>query len=161
MKNDISNTFKEKLYECDKHVEKIATAKKNLLEIMPLDILKYKVLSDMHSSFIDQLVFRFSKLQDTIGESIFPAILILSQEDVKKKTFIDRLNRLEELEVIEKDKWLKLREVRNEISHEYSFNIEEVIESILDVYDKSNELIEIYLHIKDFCQKKFYLEFIK
>ena len=58
-----------------------------------------------------------------MGGRIFPAILSLAQEDVKKKTFIDILNRLEELEVLDKNQWLNLREARNEIAHEYSFNV--------------------------------------
>lgn len=47
----------------------------------------YLKLNDIDQSFIDQLIFRFSKLQDTIGEKIFPSILILTKEDVKKKNF--------------------------------------------------------------------------
>jgi len=75
---------------------------------MPLSIESYLSLNDVDLSFIDQLIFRFSKLQDTMGEKIFPFILVLSKEDVKKKTFIDILNRLEELEVVDKTEWLKL-----------------------------------------------------
>ena len=97
---------------------------------MPLTVELYARLSDVDMSFVDQLIFRFSKLQDTLGEKIFPAILTLSEEDVKRKTFVDILNRLEELDVINKNHWLKLRETRNQIAHEYSFNTEELLESI-------------------------------
>jgi len=48
--------------------------------------------------------------------------------EAKKKTFIDILNRLEELEIADKAEWLKLREIRNDIAHEYSFNKDEVVE---------------------------------
>ena len=34
MSGDIENTFKEKFYECNKHVEKINIAKKNLSSII-------------------------------------------------------------------------------------------------------------------------------
>jgi len=37
-------------------------------------------------------------------------------------TFLDILNRLEGLEIIDKNRWLNLREVRNEIAYESSFN---------------------------------------
>jgi hypothetical protein len=122
MIRDIENTFKEKLYECHKHIEKITVSKNYLSAIMPLSVERYLNLNDVDISFIDQLIFRFSKRQDTMGEKIFPFILVLSEEDVKKKTFIDILNRLEELEVLDKAEWLKLREIRNDIAHEYSFN---------------------------------------
>ena len=106
-------------------------------------------------SFVDQLVFRFSKLQDTLGEKVFPAILRLSEEEVKRKTFIDILNRLEELGIIEKNEWLKLREIRNEIAHEYSFNTNEQVESITNVYNACSDLININHDIDKFCQEKF------
>lgn len=152
---DIKNTFQEKIYECNKHIEKINDAKEYLNDIMPLDINKYLILNKIESSFVDQLNFRFSKLQDTMGESLFKSILIMSAEEVKKMTFLDILNRLEELEIINKNDWLKLREVRNEIAHEYSFNQEEVVDNINLIYTKSNELINTCNNVCKFIQIQF------
>lgn len=154
---DIINIFKEKIYECDRHVEKINISKSHLSSVLPLSTQRYLKLGDVEISFIDQLIFRFSKLQDTLGEKIFPFILILSKENVKRKTFIDILNRLEELEVVDKDKWLRLREIRNNIAHEYSFNLDEVVNSIELIYDVSDELIKIYEDILLFCNDRFLL----
>jgi len=131
------------------------TLKIHLSELIPLNIDEYLSMDDIQISFVDQLIYRFSKLQDTMGEKIFPSILLLSEENVKNKTFIDILNRLEELEILDKNRWLKLREVRNEIAHEYSFNTDEVVESIESIFYKSDELIEIYNDILIFCKNKF------
>lgn len=68
-------------------------------------------------------------------------------------TFIDILNRLEELEVIDKNRWLDLREVRNEIAHEYSFNQNEVVDSINIIYNKVDELVSIYQKISSFVKE--------
>ena len=147
----------EKLYECDRHEEKIQIAKKNLSALIPLSEEKYCALNDVDVSFIDQLIFRFSKLQDSLGEKIFPAILILSGEEVKKKTFIDILNRIEELGIVYKIKWLQLRESRNEIAHEYSFNAGEIVNAINRIFTVSDDLIKIYNSAKSFCELKFEL----
>jgi len=155
---DIKNTFQEKIYECNKHKEKINDAKEYLKDIMPLSLEKYMLLDKIESSFIDQLNFRFSKLQDTMGESLFKSILIMSKEEVKKKTFLDILNRLEELEIINKNEWLKLREARNEIAHEYSFNQEEVVENINLIYTKSDDLINAYNDVCKFINIKFSIQ---
>ena len=141
---DISDTLEKKLYECDKHVQKLYDAKDCLSEIMPLSLEKYLKIDKIESSFIDQLNFRFSKLQDTVGESIIKSILILSEEPVEKMTFLDMLNRLDKLEILEKNRWLELREARNEIAHEYSFNQQEVVDNINMIYEKTDELIIIY-----------------
>ena len=154
MIKDISDSFSKKIYECNIHIEKIKDAKDYLKNSMPLTIDKYLKLDKIDSSFIDQLNFRFSKLQDIMGESIFNGILILSKEEVKKRTFLDKLNRLEELEIVDKNEWLNLREVRNEIAHEYSFNQEEVVDSINLIYEKSDTIIKIYQKVCNFIELK-------
>jgi len=58
------------------------------------------------------------------------------------------LNRLDKLEILEKDRWLELREARNEIAHEYSFNQDEVVDNINLIYEKTDELIMIYKAFK-------------
>jgi len=161
MNKDIINTFKEKLYECNKHIERLKDAKEYLKEVMPLTKERYMQIDKITSSFIDQLNFRFSKLQDTMGESIFKSILILSKENVKKMTFLDILNRLEELEVLNKNEWLELREIRNEIAHEYSFNQDEVVDNINLIYQKTDILIDIYKLTNDFIIKKFNINQMK
>ena len=122
---------------------------------MPLDVERFWELDKITSSFIDQLNFRFSKLQDTMGESLFRFLLIMSQENVKKMTFLDILNRLEELELIDKEEWMELREIRNEIAHEYSFNQEEVVDNINLIYQKTDRIIVIYQTIKNFIGEKY------
>ena len=130
-------------------------AKKRLEEIMPLTVERYNALDELSISVIDQMIFRFSKLQDTLGDKIFPSILELSGEKVKKMTFIDRLNRLEELELLYKDEWMSLRKDRNEIAHEYSFNQEEVVDSINTIFKRVDDLLKIYADIYSYCFEKF------
>ncbi len=36
----------------------------------------------------------------------------------------------ESLELIDKNEWLNLRELRNEIAHEYSFNQDEIVDNL-------------------------------
>ena len=59
------------------------------------------------------------------------------------------------LEVVDKERWLKLREYRNEIVHEYSFNQEEIVDSINKIYEVSDELLQIYDKVYQFVNKKF------
>ena len=152
MKKDIDDSLNKKIYECNRHIETIRSAKEFLKPIMPLTVEKYLKIDMFQSSFIDQLIFRFSKLQDTIGESILKAILIKSQENVERMTFLDILNRLEKLELLDKNRWLELRELRNNIAHEYSFNHDEVVENINLTYKRVDELIEIFYHLHNFIQ---------
>ncbi|MDC7218894.1 MAG: hypothetical protein PQJ59_03075 [Spirochaetales bacterium] len=143
-----------KILECHKHIEKIFVARKNLNSLFPLKMEKYQALDAVAESFIDQLVFRFLKLQDTMGEGIFPRVLSLVLEDIKGKTFLDRLNRLEELDLVDKNQWLELRELRNEIAHEYSDNQEEIMEALNAIFDQSVILVDIFKKIEMFVSKQ-------
>ncbi len=62
--------FIEKIYECNLHKTRLLLALENLQKqnLIPLELKDYENLSSEQSSFIDQIIFRFSKLQDTIGE---------------------------------------------------------------------------------------------
>ena len=156
---DIRATFVEKLHECSQHKKRLLLAKKKLSVIMPLTTEGYQQLDNDYISYIDQLIFRFSKLQDTMGDKLFPALLELTGEEVKSKTFIDRLNRLEELGLVDKNEWMKLRKDRNEIAHEYSFNQDEVVDSINLIYDIVDKLLDFYDIFCKYCFEKF--EFVR
>ena len=67
---------------------------------MPLDASKYVALSEDEIEHIDQYLFRFAKLQDTIGKRLFKAIFSSLEEDVEDLPFIDLLNRLEKIEYL-------------------------------------------------------------
>ncbi len=157
--NGIENTFVEKLFECHQHRERLVKAKEHLRLVMPLRLETYKGLDDVARGFIDQMIFRFSKLQDTMGEKLFPAFLKLLGEEVKSKSFIDRLNRLEELGLLSKEEWMGLRQDRNEIAHEYSFNQQDVVESINLLYERSERLLSIFEQFYAHCVQRF--EFVR
>ncbi|WP_200238756.1 hypothetical protein [Thiohalocapsa halophila] len=70
---------------------------------------------------LDQLAYRFGKLQDTLGLRVLPGILDLSEEPFLDATpFAQKLQRLERLGAIPSvDQWRLLRELRNQLAHEY------------------------------------------
>jgi hypothetical protein len=66
------NLRMEKLItECDKHLQRMSYAYTKMTLFMPLDISPYQQLSDDEVEQIDQFLYRFSKLQDAMGEKLF------------------------------------------------------------------------------------------
>jgi len=108
---------------------------------------------------IDQFLFRFSKLQDSMGEKLFSTMLFLLGEDFSKKPFIDLLNRLDKMELLHRDEWMNLRKIRNDVAHKYSFNVDELADSLNDILKVKNNLIDIYDIFYKYCHEKF--EFVK
>jgi hypothetical protein len=101
----------------------------------------YYTLSVEQIALTDQYVYRFAKLQDLMGDKLFKLILEFIEESTEKLAFIDILNRLEKLEIIESANiWLNLRLDRNRIAHDYVKNIDEVLEDLSTLIDKKNVL---------------------
>ena len=140
--------------ECDKHIIRINSSSSKMKLNMPLDKNKYLNLLDDEVEYIDQFLFRFSKLQDAIGEKLFRTILLYLEEEIENKPFIDILNRLEKLELLDDaNVWRELRNDRNNLAHNYDDDPEETSEVINKLYDKKEILISIYQQIKDFYNK--------
>ncbi|WP_216092598.1 hypothetical protein [Candidatus Marithrix sp. Canyon 246] len=136
------------LKECDKHILRISEAVSDIDKFMPLNTSKYQNLTKYQVQALDQFLFRFSKLQDSIGEKLFKALLIVLDEEVENKPFIDILNRLEKLEILESvEVWRDLRDIRNELAHNYDDSPEEMAIAINNIYYKKDTLLAIYTAI--------------
>lgn len=119
------------LQKCRIHLQRLQYAVSQTEKLFPLEVERYQNLNDAQIGNIDQLLFRFTKLQDELGTNTFRFVLVYLQEDILDKPFRDILNRLEQLKIIDSsDAWLALRELRNDLAHEYPMMLEETIEKL-------------------------------
>jgi hypothetical protein len=152
-----ANLFKlaSAINECDKHIKRIFSAYSELKKIIPLQEKAYENLNDDDVRLLDQFIFRFSKLQDTMGQRLFPALLISLEEDIRSLPYIDILNRIETLGLISsKDEWLYLRRLQNEFSHEYSNNTKENAETINNLIGRIEFIYSTFTKIKNYSLTK-------
>ncbi|MCK5136403.1 MAG: toxin-antitoxin system antitoxin subunit [Bacteroidales bacterium] len=113
--------------------------------LLPFNASRITNLEAEQISFIDQYIFRFSKIQDIMGEKLFRMILESVEEKIESLAFIDILNKLEQLEVLpDKTKWLYLRKLRNEVSHEYPMVDEEAVVALNSLFNSKKKLAEFY-----------------
>jgi hypothetical protein len=146
----LSRLAKLFINECDKHLMRLNHAAAKMVLFMPLNVDRYLALSEDEIEHLDQFLFRFAKLKDTIGEKLLISILeYLQEENPKFKPFIDILNRLEQLESLEeKNNWLELRKIRNNISHQYEDEPKQASEALNEIYNAKPMLETIYLSLK-------------
>jgi len=136
--------------ECNKHLARMLNAFNKMSEFIPLNLDYYTNISEDSIEHIDQFLFRFSLLQDSMGEKLFRNLITSIGEDSRSLTFIDILNRLEALGLLKKDVWMDLRDLRNLATHEYP-DTEEIIIGTLNKLFKNTELIySIFIRTKDF-----------
>ena len=94
-----------------------------------------------HSEMLDAFVARFSRLQDTIGDKLLPAILKLNLESVGSQ--LDNLFRAEKLGWIDSaDDWIELRGLRNSLVHEYMRSPEKLLSALKKVIQLGDTLIK-------------------
>jgi len=147
--------LKSILNECDKHLKRMRFAYGKISSLFPLSKERISKLKEEEISYIDQFIYRFSKLQDAIGQKLFKSVLILLDEDVINKSAIDIFNRLEQLEIIENyEIWKNLRDLRNELAHEYEEDENETAERINTLFEKKYDLEKYLNDIRNYLAKR-------
>jgi len=99
---------------------------------------------------MDQMAYRFTKLQDTIGRQALPGILELAEEPLPPETpFAQKLQQLERLDVIPSaETWRELRETRSAIAHEYP-DQPEIRAAVLNRFVQDvDKLLAFWKHIR-------------
>lgn len=109
---------------------------------------------------IDTFIYRFTKLQDMMGEKLFKIFLDELGEYRDNMSLLDVLDKLEKLEIVESSQnWMEYRKLRNKLAHEYPNNEAEVVEGIktaLEVFlqiEKILENIKLYKMARNLSQK--------
>ena len=132
------------LWEADRHTAALsdALAEWDAMSVPSLDHLEQ---DRMLVRLSDQLLFRFTKLQDALGERLIPATLQQLAEPFEDWPMRDRLNRLEKLGYLSVDDWLRWRELRNRLSHEYPDQPESRFATLKASIAAAHELVAGYL----------------
>ncbi len=149
MTGELKNKLEETLTICDLHHQRMMFAMESLEKYFPIKNHSLSRLNQIDLAFFDQLIYRFSKLQDSMGSRLFKQLLQVLEEDVSNLAFIDVLNKLEKLKLLDSAKdWIKLRQTRNAVSHEYPFLREVQMEELNLLPGEVKKLAAIWLKLK-------------
>ena len=140
------------LNELDRHAERLTYSKTKIIQWG--NITSQTLQNPDNVEIIDSFIFRFSKMQDTMGETLFPAALTLVGEYKRSMSFIDILNKLEQLELIDRmQTWQAFRKTRNLFAHTYPWETQDLISGIKLALQYSDKLIAIYEKIKNYIEQ--------
>lgn len=121
-------------------------AKSALNEIKQWSNIDSDIFDDFEKiKTIDTFIYRFIKLQDLMGEKLFKQYLDDIGEYKDNMSLLDILDKLEKFNIIESASlWMEYRKLRNQLTHEYPDNEEDVINGIiiaLEVFDKIEDIL--------------------
>ncbi len=143
------------LHECDVHAKRIRYAQEQCAPFFPLTATSYKTLTEDAITYLDQLVYRYTKLQDTLGAKLFPLIVEHLREDAESLTIVDKLSQLERSGAIESSqKWQEMRELRNQLAHDYEDDPDSAADYLNELFTSSNELLSFQTRASRFVHER-------
>lgn len=148
--------LREALILCDTHKQRMLFAYNQVHSLFPLTVQSYSNLKPEEISFFDQLIFRFAKLQDSMGGKLFPVLLDNLGEETRGIPFIDILLRMERIGLLESSNdWLLLRETRNIVTHEYPFHSQDIVTGLNLLCQQVDKINDVLSRINAYCVSKF------
>ncbi len=119
------------------------------------DLLNVHIFNDIAPSqraIFDAYLKRFASIQDFLGAKIFPLLVELSGIATSKMTEV--LYYVEKEEIIDSlSQWIELREVRNELEHDYPDELAEAMEDLRYCIDHFSTLESYYQNSLDFVKR--------
>ena len=138
------------LAKIDLHKKRLESA---LAEIKQWEDIDCEIFEDFEKiKTTDTFIYRFIKLQDLMGDKLFKVFLNSIGEYRDTMSLIDILDKLEKLEIIENAReWMEFRNLRNQLTHEYPNNEQDIIDGIL-LAIKSYEKIDMIINnVQNYC----------
>lgn len=154
--SDTKQILQKRFDKLSKHYEALRDYKSlinNLL--LEKDIYEqfiFNTLKAEEKAILDAYLKRFSSIQDFLGAKIFP--LLLDVAGINSSKMSEVLYYIEKEEIIDSlENWIELREIRNELEHDY---LEELKEALIDLkfcIDSFQKIESYYFNSLNFAEK--------
>ena len=121
--------------------------------------IKSKILEDIENDknlrrLVDSIISNFSKIQTILGEKLFKEVLLFANDiNDKNLSFIEILSVLEKENITNRINWKKLKNIRNNIAHEYPDELEEMANNLNIIFENINFLKNSFVNIKNHYKK--------
>lgn len=149
MKTEIRNTIESSISESKSHLQKIERSRGLLKELFPVNVQAYTGFSEDQIEHIDQFIYRFTKMQDSMGMRLIPSLYTWLEDDNKPRPFLDILNRFEKLGIIKSvEDWQFFRNLRNSLSHDYPETIAQTVETLNLLFNEITKFLSIFLQLE-------------
>ena len=111
---------------------------------MPVDAADVEAADSTFELEVDAMIKRVEQLQDILERQVVRSLLACEGEAVRELSVRDRINRLETLTAVPlAERWQALRELRNELAHDYPLQFERQANRINGAFRAIGTLVEI------------------
>ena len=149
--NTARETAESAIRECESHIAQLGVAQEELQPRQPLTEEGLNALGRHELAHLDQLIYRFTRLQDSMARRFLPALYQVLEADESPKPFLDILNRLEQLGVISSvAEWQNYRNLRNNLAHDYPGSQVETIATLNELFETWTGLADMFRQARDY-----------
>ncbi|NOR80571.1 MAG: hypothetical protein GQ529_07010 [Methyloprofundus sp.] len=148
--------LKKRFKKLERHYSALKDYKQLIHKIrMQKDIFQvdvFQTLEVQEKAVLDAYLKRFSSIQDFLGAKIFASLLEISGISYGKMSEV--LYLMEKEEIIDSlDNWIELREIRNELEHDYPENLQQALQDLKFCVDNFVKLESYYLNSLSFAKR--------
>jgi hypothetical protein len=112
----------------------------------------FEKLEPLDRAVLDAYLKRFTSMQDFLGAKIFPLLVDLSGITANKMT--ETLFVMEREEVIDSlETWIEIREVRNELEHDYPEELNQALKDLRYCIDNFSIMESYYMNAQIFAKR--------
>jgi len=112
----------------------------------------FNTLKPEKRAILDAYLKRFASIQDFLGAKIFS--LLLEIAGINNSKMSEVLSNIEKENIIDSlENWIELREVRNELEHDYPEELQEALDDLKYCIDSFGKLESYYLNSLNFFKK--------
>jgi hypothetical protein len=121
------------------HQKRLKSALDEIVEWKELDCEIFEDFEKIKT--VDTFIYRFIKLQDLMGEKLFKVFLDEIGEYKDSMSLLDILDKLEKFGIIKQaSDWMMYRKLRNQLTHEYPNNEQDVLDGIKIAIETYSEI---------------------
>ena len=123
-----------------------------LVEKNIYDQFIFNTLEAEKRAILDAYLKRFASLQDFLGAKIFSILLEIA--GIQNTKMSEVLSHIEKENIIDSlENWIELREVRNELEHDYPEELEEALQDLKYCIDNFEKIESYYLNSLNFFKR--------
>lgn len=112
----------------------------------------FNTLQPEKRAILDAYLKRFASIQDFLGAKIFS--LLLEIAGINNTKMSEVLSNIEKENIIDSlENWIELREVRNELEHDYPEALQEALDDLKYCIDNFYKIESYYLNSLNFFKK--------
>ncbi len=143
-------TARSSIRECESHLKWIQRARMALRDRFPLGIDAMRTLEDRDVELLDQMIYRFTKMQDSLARRFLPSSYSLLEGSTDPVPFLDILNRLASLGVLPSvELWQFFRNLRNNLAHDDPESEEQTVATLNQLNERMPEFIALFETARD------------